>query len=1015
MARLLALVLVIASVRAAPTITFPINSQVPPVARVSEPFNFQFSPSTFTSSASNISYSLTNAPPWLRLDSGSRTFSGTPKAQDVGSVTINLTGTDTSGSVELTTTFMVSPDPAPNLGQPIEKQLSAFGNASGPTTLSLYPSSPFGFAFSSSTFIKTGKDLLYYAISEDNTPLPSWIHFDAAILGFSGNTPQLTSLTASPQIFGIQLIASDVAGFSGVVTSFQMVVGSHELIFANDQQILNATKGVALQFTALRDELNLDGNKIKDNELHEARAQVPSWLMFDDKTFALTGTPAQDASSQDISIFAKDVYGDVANTTIRLNIQSALFTGPVGDVQAAIGTILNYTLPQSLLTEPNVSLKADLGAMTSWLAFDPVKLNFYGTVPHDARPANSTVSLDASSAQVHDFQAFQIHILEPSGVETNTNSTTSDATRTSTSLNSPQSTTISSSRGISKRKVVAIAVAVPIVLSVVSALFLALCMLNHRKRWGRRLIRPTKDIISGPLPQGVEPVQEETIIREDVPEPEREQEHSSVRAPAPEQLLPPIIESADDRPTPELSWSAACYKILKLPRPQSRELPTSNNGLAALDTLEVRTTAPQRMSLPLRYMTDYSQRRVSTLAEPSEVYSSKRDSRRYSRRSVGLPVGRRGGGMGHGVNIDKNRSYDTGDSLGRYLGSLRSSGFETMASGETQSTEAPDLTKFPPVPLSSAVMTAQPTKRGSIRMVTPYGMAVSPEIASDPDRTRSPDPSSQPNDLDHSTSEAASKPKDTDQERHGVYRQISPDRRSLYTKRNSYIRKRPRIQSRFFAAGSSRASSQMQPLETQPSVESTPISHMKAQPLDILRTETQRSIECSSKYSNDEPDPADTEKSLTKILNNGLESLRHIQTNSSMAESHRYDSASSVPQSCKSQEAPSILLVRSKNGRSTWYQKVPNAGGESSEEMANHEREVEPPMEDLRVSRAISTRPAHVRRHSNMQTIRSPLASVSNGTFRLIDSKGKRPVSVGSPQAGKGKFGSQRGEVGAFL
>lgn len=374
--------------------------------------------------------------------------------------------------------------------------------------------------------------------------------------------------------------------------------------------------------------------------------------------------------------------------------------------------------------------------------------------------------------------------------------------------------------------------------------------------------------------------------------------------------------------------------------------------------------------------------------------------------------------MGHGVKIDQNRSYDTWESLGRCLESLKSSEFETVASGETLSTDAPDLTRFPSVPLNPAVMTApQPTKRGSIRMVTPHDMSLSPTILSDLDRGTSPDPIRQSlkYDAENYDPVATTRPGQGQRERHDDHRQISPDRRSFFTKHNSYIQKRAKIKSgRFFAADSSEVSSQMQASEPHNAVEGTAKPRIKAHPVDLLRTETQRSIECSSKYSNDELDPTDTERSLTKI-HNGPESLRYGQTNSSMAESHRYDSAGSLPQSCKSQDAPSILEVRGRNGRWTWYRKVPNAGYDNSEETANHARDEDPRLEDLRVTGAMSRRPSQHRRHSNLQPIRSPLGPVSNGTFRLIDSKGKRPVSVGSPQAGKGKFGSQRGEFGAFL
>lgn len=65
-------------VHSTPTLSFPINSQVPPVARIGEPFSFVFSDTTFTSSnGASLSYSLTNPPSWLSLDSASRKFSGT--------------------------------------------------------------------------------------------------------------------------------------------------------------------------------------------------------------------------------------------------------------------------------------------------------------------------------------------------------------------------------------------------------------------------------------------------------------------------------------------------------------------------------------------------------------------------------------------------------------------------------------------------------------------------------------------------------------------------------------------------------------------------------------------------------------------------------------------------------------------------------------------------------------------------------------------------------------------------
>lgn len=71
------------TVDAIPTVAFPLKSQVPPVARISKPFSYTFLNSTFSSTLPR-SYTLSNAPSWLFLDSSTRTLSGTPSVSDVG-------------------------------------------------------------------------------------------------------------------------------------------------------------------------------------------------------------------------------------------------------------------------------------------------------------------------------------------------------------------------------------------------------------------------------------------------------------------------------------------------------------------------------------------------------------------------------------------------------------------------------------------------------------------------------------------------------------------------------------------------------------------------------------------------------------------------------------------------------------------------------------------------------------------------------------------------------------------
>src|SRR5271170_7854826 len=95
------------SIGAQPTIQFPINSQVPPVARPSQAFAFTFAESTFASNAGTLTYILEAQPAWLQLDNLSRTFSGTPASDDVGIATFQLTASDSQGFVDLPVTLVV--------------------------------------------------------------------------------------------------------------------------------------------------------------------------------------------------------------------------------------------------------------------------------------------------------------------------------------------------------------------------------------------------------------------------------------------------------------------------------------------------------------------------------------------------------------------------------------------------------------------------------------------------------------------------------------------------------------------------------------------------------------------------------------------------------------------------------------------------------------------------------------------------------------------------------------------
>ena len=154
-------------VQAIPQLTFPVNAQVPPLAVVSEPFSFTFSPSTFSYDSPSISYSISNnTPSWLAFNASTRTFSGTPSSGDVGNFTFTLSANDTAGTASGEVTFLVVESDGVTIGQDIDSQLVGFGGVDGNGGIVLSSQKAFTWEFAQDTFKTTNTPVsTYYAVS----------------------------------------------------------------------------------------------------------------------------------------------------------------------------------------------------------------------------------------------------------------------------------------------------------------------------------------------------------------------------------------------------------------------------------------------------------------------------------------------------------------------------------------------------------------------------------------------------------------------------------------------------------------------------------------------------------------------------------------------------------------------------------------------------------------------------------------------------------------------------------
>ena len=476
-----------------PTISYPINSQVPPVARMFKSFSYTFASSTFSSNLP-LNYTLSTAPSWLSLNSDTRTLFGTPSINDVGSgtitgVEIGLTASDESGSVVMNSTFVISRDPAPVINIPLASQLPSLGAFSLPSTLLLHPSTAFSFNFDPNTFSEdasTSSNLTYYATTVNNTPLPSWIIFDDASLSFSGQTPPYTSLIQPPQTFGIQITLSDVEGFAGASIPFEIEVGIHLLAFSNEDMILDATPGAEVTFHGLSNNLNLDGQLAPASILVSVTAEIPLWLVFDKSTFDISGTAPSDAISCNITVHASDVYGDTASATIFVNVTSDVFKGEIGDLEATIGSALTYDLSPYLVNKSNTNMNAQFSPPTSWIFFDNQTFILSGQVPSAAQPSQIGILLQASlvSSNALSSESFRLFLVSQLSQTYSPTISTSLSASSAGAVSTTSSVPVSGTARRRISKIIVVAIVVPMTVLLLGILAALLCY-KLRKRAGR--------------------------------------------------------------------------------------------------------------------------------------------------------------------------------------------------------------------------------------------------------------------------------------------------------------------------------------------------------------------------------------------------------------------------------------------------------------------------------------------------------------------------------------------------
>lgn len=505
--RTLLLLASLATVRvdAAPTISFPINSQVPPVARISQPFSYVFPSSTFTSSSgSPLFYALKDPPSWLSIDSDHRRLYGTPRDADIapGSVVgvpITLVASDSIGSTPLSVTLVVSRNPGPAVHVPVSDQIQKFGTYSEPSSILLYPDRDFLFAFAPDTFIDTqAQSLDYYAVTADNSPLPAWLSFDKGTLAFSGTTPPFASLIEPPQTFSLKLVASDVVGFSAASIAFSIVVGSHSLTATQPRITLNATAGTPLSYTGLVGSIKIDGQPAAISDVPRATTvNLPPWLIFDPTSWAIAGTPPDTAQSTSFSIIMEDEFSDRLNITFDVELAAEIgdvFQGIFPTISLEPGDRLSFDLKPFMLDPSKSEITTDVQPPTPWIEFDASNLVLTGEVPTSAPDSIIEVAFNVRVEtrrlkRDETTQSRRLTVQISSTSESTTasggniipESSTASASSAATSSNASDTPGDQSAHNATTN-VVLVAVLVPVIVGLLFAICFCFCCYRRRQR-----------------------------------------------------------------------------------------------------------------------------------------------------------------------------------------------------------------------------------------------------------------------------------------------------------------------------------------------------------------------------------------------------------------------------------------------------------------------------------------------------------------------------------------------------
>ncbi|MFN6451438.1 MAG: putative Ig domain-containing protein [Nostoc sp. EfeVER01] len=373
-------------------------------------------------------------PSWLSFNTATQTFSGTPLNENVGSLNIKVTATDTylAQISDVFTLTVNNTNDAPQVASPIASQQAT-------------EDAVFNFTIPANTFIDVdaGDILTYTATLENDSPLPSWLSFNATNKTFSG-----TPLNENVGSLNIKVTATDIAQ-TQASNIFTLTVNN-----TNDApQVASpitpqqATEDAVFNFTIPANTfIDVDaGDILTYTATLENGNPLPSWLSFNATNKTFSGTPLnENVGSLNIKVTATDIAQAQASNVFTLTVANTndapQVASPIANQQATEDTVFNFTIPANTFIDVDagdiLTYTATLengNPLPSWLSFNATNKTFSGT------PLNENVSANVGSLNIKVI-ATDIAQAQASNVFTLTVDNTNDAPQVANAIANQQAT-----------------------------------------------------------------------------------------------------------------------------------------------------------------------------------------------------------------------------------------------------------------------------------------------------------------------------------------------------------------------------------------------------------------------------------------------------------------------------------------------------------------------------------------------------------------------------------------------